>query len=82
MCVIICGRYGFVHGKHWLKGIDFQWKNQQLYKWSICNELAINIETTYFILVRTVNKPVPGDLTEVVATQMTIRRTLEWHIWD
>ena len=38
-------------------------KIENLYKWCICNKLTINSEKTHFILFRTVNKPIPNNLT-------------------
>ena len=52
-------------------------KNENLYKWCICNKLTINSENTYFMLFYAVNKPIPNNLTKIVTTQVTIKAVTE-----
>ena len=52
-------------------------KTRQLFEWRICNKLTMNTDETHFVLFHIVHKPVSDGFTEIVATQMTIKRATE-----
>ena len=51
---------------------------EQPYKWHVGKKLTINIDKTYFALFHIVNNPgIGGDVTEIVAAEMTKKGATE-----